>query len=250
MPLPYWTPTKTHCPPSRKMVPTASRLIKPLTLPHQCHTRTFSSASVGIPMRSTPPHYIFVPTPLNSTELSHLPSLAHFIQERVKALDSWRQVTLDPNELSRALTRQIQRYPRNCPGSRNVSLIHSLLLLGHTATIIPLPTSVPVQQVSILLIPGMPPFLHATRCPSGHSVETIPPNAGPQGIETAFSDAFTLRYFMCSASSATITGSIPLSFGGQKGQHESYVSSHLICLWSVASPPFALASYKPGNLNQ
>ncbi|KAF8521240.1 hypothetical protein BU17DRAFT_88159 [Hysterangium stoloniferum] len=79
------------------------------SMPHTRSSPTFSSASVGILMRSTPPHYIFVPTPLNSTELSHLPSLTRFIQERVKALDSWRQVTLDPNELSRALTPQIQR---------------------------------------------------------------------------------------------------------------------------------------------
>ncbi|KAF8513310.1 hypothetical protein BU17DRAFT_95464 [Hysterangium stoloniferum] len=143
------------------------------------------------------PHIPSSPTGSSVTDPSHLPSPVHFTQEHVKTLDSCRQVTLDPNEFSCTLTHAKFNGHRCdyfvshvCPSTTSVNALDSglvALLACHPS---------PIRTLSI---------------------ETIPPNAGPQGIETTFSDAFTLRYFIRSTSSASVTGCIPLSFGSQEG---------------------------------
>ncbi|KAF8517201.1 hypothetical protein BU17DRAFT_92146 [Hysterangium stoloniferum] len=93
-------------------VPIASCLIKPLTPPHQHHTCLLRPPAQAC--------LLDINTP------------ARFTQEHVKTLNSCRQVTLDPNELSRTLTHaKFNGIPRNCPGSRKVNLVRSLSLLGH-----------------------------------------------------------------------------------------------------------------------
>ncbi|KAF8520273.1 hypothetical protein BU17DRAFT_65610 [Hysterangium stoloniferum] len=157
--------------------------------PHTPSSPTCSSASVGTSMRSTPPRYVYVPNPLNSTEPSTLPSPTPFTPERrVKTLDSCRQVTFDPNELSRALTHaKFNGTPEPVPAPAKSAFRPSCMASG------------PHQD-----------FLF---------VEKVPPTTGPQSIDTTFSDAFTLRYSIRSTSSTSVTGYIPLSFGDQEGQH-------------------------------
>jgi len=83
--------------------------------PHTPSSPTCSGASVGTSVRSTPPRYVYVPSPLTSAESSPFPSPTRFTQERrLKTIDSCPEVTFDPNELSRALTHATSNGTPQC----------------------------------------------------------------------------------------------------------------------------------------